>query len=53
MPDSQYYALVAIPLLSILLQSGLFMYLASRINKLARSVAQLVTRVALLEERGK
>jgi len=53
MPGTQFYVLVAIPLIGILLQSGLFMHLAHCIDKLAEAVAQLSTRAAVLEEHRK
>lgn len=58
MSETQFYVLCAIPLVGILLNSGLFIYLggrldalAARLNAVADRVGELSARVAVLEDR--
>lgn len=51
MTETQFYVLVAIPLVGILMNGGLFLYLAGRLDKLVETVSGLVSRVAVLEDR--
>lgn len=51
MNDAQYYTLIAVPLVGILMNGGLYIYLGSRIDALIRSVNEIDKRVAVLEER--
>lgn len=53
MSDTQYYTLVAIPLIGILMNGGLFMYLGSRIDRVIEKVGDIDSRVAVLEDRLK
>lgn len=51
MTETQFYVLVAIPLVGILMNGGLFLYLAGRLDKLVQQVSGLDSRVAVLEDR--
>lgn len=52
MTETQFYVLVAIPLVGILMNGGLFLYLAGRLDKLVQQVGGLDSRVvAVLEVR--
>lgn len=51
MNDSQFYVLVAVPLVGILLNGGLFMYIGGRVDDLTKTVSELSSRVAVLEDR--
>lgn len=50
MSDAQYYTLITVPLIGILMQTGLFLYLAHRIDKLIDTVNDINTRVKVLEK---
>lgn len=51
MTDVQFYTLVAVPLVGILMNAGLFLYLAGRMDRLIEKVGELDSRVAVLEDR--
>jgi hypothetical protein len=51
MTNSQFYVLCAIPLVGILLNGGLFIYLGGRVDNLVKQVGELSGRVAVLEDR--
>lgn len=53
MSETQYYTLIAIPLVGILMNSGLFIYLGSRIDKVIDKLNEVDSRVAVLEDRDK
>ncbi|MBV8731371.1 MAG: hypothetical protein JO336_16310 [Acidobacteriia bacterium] len=53
MTESQFYVLVAVPLVGILLNSGLFIYLGGRMDRLIERVAEINSRVAVLDDRAK
>jgi hypothetical protein len=52
MNDMQYYTLVAVPLVGILMNAGLFIYLGGRMDKLIEKFNDLDKRVAVLEDRA-
>jgi hypothetical protein len=52
MSDTQMIILVAMPLLGIASNVALFLYIASRVDKLADKVGTLTDRVTRLEEHG-
>lgn len=49
MSDTQYYTLIAVPLVGILMNGALFIYLRGRIDRLSEIVAELRERVGKLE----
>jgi len=49
MTNEQFYVLAAIPLVGILMNAALFIYLGGRIDKLTEKVDDLDKRVAVLE----
>ena len=51
MTDAQYYTLVPIPLVGILMNGGLFIYLGGRIDRLYQEAAGLSAKVAELAVR--
>jgi len=51
MSETQFYTLVAVPLVGILLNGGLFIYMGGRIDALTKAVGELQSRVAVLEDR--
>jgi hypothetical protein len=51
MSESQYYVLVTIPLVGILMNSGLFLYIAGKVDALVKQVGLIDARVAVLEDR--
>lgn len=51
MNESQYYTLIAVPLVGILLNGALFMYLGGRIDRVIEKLGELDSRVAVLEDR--
>lgn len=51
MSETQFYVLCAIPLVGILLNGGLFIYLGDRLDNLVKHVSDLSSRVAVLEDR--
>jgi hypothetical protein len=51
MSETQYYVLVTIPLVGILMNGGLFLYVAGRVDALVKTVGELAARVAVLENR--
>lgn len=51
MSAPQFYVLVAIPLVGILMNGALFIYLGGRMDRLVEKVAELDARVAVLEDR--
>jgi hypothetical protein len=51
--ETQFYVLVAVPLVGILLNGGLFTYLGGRMDRLIEKVAELDSRVAVLEDRAR
>jgi hypothetical protein len=51
MSETQFYVLCAIPLVGILLNGGLFIYLGGRVDGLTKQVGELSSRVAVLEDR--
>ncbi|MBV9743548.1 MAG: hypothetical protein JO099_07280 [Acidobacteriia bacterium] len=53
MTESQFYVPVAVPLVGILLNGGLFIYLGGRIDRLIERVAEINSRVAVLDDRAK
>lgn len=53
MTETQYYTLIAIPLVGILMNGALFIYLGGRIDKLIEVVNGIDSRVAVLEDRAK
>jgi hypothetical protein len=50
--NQQFYVLAAIPLVGILMNGALFIYLGGRIDALTKKVGELDSRVAVLEDRG-
>jgi hypothetical protein len=53
MTETQFYTLVAIPLVGILMNGALFIYLGGRLDKLIEKVGEIDARVAVLEDRAK
>jgi hypothetical protein len=53
MSETQFYVLVAIPLVGLLMNGGLFIYLGGRLDTLVEKVAELDRRVAVLEDRAR
>ena len=53
MHETQYYVLVTIPLVGILMNGGLFVYLAGRMDTLTKEVHSLVTRITVVEDRAR
>lgn len=51
MSAEQFYVLVAIPLVGILMQGGLFIYLGGRIDKVIDKVNDLDKRLSDVEKR--
>ena len=51
MPETQFYTLVTVPLVGILLNGALFIYVGGRIDTLTKAVAELQAKVAVLEDR--
>jgi len=51
MSETQFYVLCAIPLVGILLNGGLFIYLGGRVDGVIKQVGELAARVAVLEDR--
>lgn len=51
MTDTQFYTLVAVPLVGILMNAGLFIYLAGRVDRLIDKVSEMDGRVKVLEVR--
>ncbi len=51
MNETQYYTIIAIPLVGILMNGALFIYLGGRIDKLIDHFIDLDKRVAVLEDR--
>jgi hypothetical protein len=51
MSDTQYYTLIAVPLVGILMNGALFIYLGGRIDKVIEKVNDIDSRVAVLEVR--
>lgn len=51
MSETQYYTLIAVPLVGILMNAALFIYLGGRIDKLIDKFGELDSRVAVLEDR--
>jgi hypothetical protein len=51
--DNQYYTLIAVPLVGILMNGALYIYLGSRIDKLIEYVQGIDRKVAVLEEKVK
>jgi hypothetical protein len=51
--DNQYYTLIAVPLVGILMNGALYIYLGSRIDKLIEFVQGIDRKVAVLEEKVK
>ena len=51
MPPDQFYVLVAIQLVGMLMKGGLFLYIASKLHALLETLGELDTRVARLEDR--
>ena len=51
MNETQYYVLVTIPLVGILMNGGLFLYIAGRVDALTKTLGELSARVAVLENR--
>jgi hypothetical protein len=52
MSETQFYVLCAIPLVGILLNGGLFIYLGGRVDAVVKEISQLNSRVAVLEDRN-
>jgi hypothetical protein len=50
MTDAQYYTLIAVSLVGILM-NALFIYLGGRLDKLVEKVGELDSRVAVLADR--
>ena len=50
MSETQFYTLVTIPLVGILMNGGLFLYLAGRIDRLIEKLNELEQRVTRLEK---
>ena len=53
MTEHQYYTIIAIPLVGILMNAALFIYLGSRIDKLIEYVQEIDRKVAVLEQKTK
>lgn len=51
MTDTQYYITIAVPLLGILINGGLFIYLASKVDKVIEKLGEIDSRIAVLEDR--
>jgi len=51
MTEHQYYTIIAIPLVGILMNAALFIYLGGRIDKLIEFVQGIDRKVAKLEEK--
>lgn len=51
MSDTQFYVLVSVPLVGILLNGGLFIYIGSRVDSLIEIVGELQSSVTVLEDR--
>lgn len=51
MSETQYYTIIAVPLVGILMNAALFIYLGSRIDKLIEKFGEVDKRVAILEDR--
>lgn len=51
MSETQFYVLCAIPLVGILLNGALFIYLGGRLDQVVKQVGELTSRVAVLEDR--
>lgn len=51
MNETQYYTLIAVPLVGILMNAGLFIYLGGRVDKLIDKFGDVDKRVAVLEDR--
>ena len=51
MNETQFYVLCAIPLVGILLNGGLFIYLGGRVDAVVKEVNELSQRVAVSEDR--
>jgi hypothetical protein len=51
MTETQFYVLCAIPLVGILLNGGLFIYLGGRLDAVVKHISELASRVAVLEDR--
>ena len=49
MNDTQYYTLIAVPLVGILMNGALFLYLGGRLDKLIDKVNELDVRVSVIE----
>jgi hypothetical protein len=49
--ETQYYTLIAVPLVGILMNAGLFIYLGGRVDKLIDKMNDIDKRVAILEDR--
>ena len=51
MNDTQYYTLIAVPLVGILMNGALFIYLGGRIDRLIDKFNDLAVRVTKIEAR--
>lgn len=51
MSETQYYTIIAVPLVGILMNAALFIYLGGRIDKLIEKFGEVDKRVAILEDR--
>ena len=51
MSESQYYVLVAIALVGILMQGGLFIYLGGRVDKVVEKMGEIDAHLAALDVR--
>jgi hypothetical protein len=51
MSETQFYVLVSVPLVGILLNGGLFIYLGGRFDSLVKQVGELASNVAVLDDR--
>jgi hypothetical protein len=51
--DTQYYTLIAVPLIGILMNAALYIYLGSRMDKLIEYTQGIDRKVATLEEKAK
>jgi uncharacterized protein YoxC len=53
MTDAQYYTIIAVSLVGILMNGVLFVYLGSRMDKVIEHMNDIRERVAVLEQKVK
>lgn len=51
MSESQFYVLVSLALVGIMLNGGLFIYLGGRFDSLSKQVGELASKLAVPEDR--